>query len=269
MNYESAGLRVQSSKLKGKSWIKLLVVLLFLVTLHFALSTLNLRAYALTMSNGTYIIQMGDLNMGAGKPTGSGYQLGFTLGQTAPGLYSGANYKVRAGFQYISSIIKFRFSISTTAINFGTLSPTSPVSRTNTLTLSNGSANGYSVTAYENHQLLQPGSGQLIPDTTCDNGACTQTTSGPWTGSETSLTYGFGYRCDNVTGTDCATGFSDSTYYKQFSDNSNSETAQAVMTGTNVGRNKAVQITYRVNVSGSQPPGLYTNVITYVATPTF
>lgn len=207
--------------------------------------------------------------MGAGKSTGSGYSLNQTLGQTAPGLYSGTNYRVRAGFQYISSIIKFRFSISTTAINFGILTPTAPSTRTNTLTISNGSANGYSVTAYENHQLLNPGSGQIIPDTTCDDGSCTETTSAAWTGIDTSLVYGFGYRCDNITGTDCASGFSDSTYYKQFADNSKSETAQSVMTGSNVGKNKASQITYRVNVSASQPAGLYTNVITYIATPTF
>jgi hypothetical protein len=41
-----------------------------------------------------------------------------------------------------------------------------------------------------------------------------------------------------------------------------------VMTGANVGRNKQVQITYKANISGTQPGGNYRNVITYIATPT-
>jgi len=238
---------------------KLLLFLICLLTSTFTASS----AKALTMSNSNYILQMGNLNTAAGKPTGGDYKLGLTVGQTAPGLYTGTNYKVRAGFWYVRSIIPFAFSISETLIDFGTLSPTNPVTRTNTLTVSNGSANGYAVTASENHQLLVPASGALIPDTTCDNGTCTPTQSAVWTNT---LTYGFGYRCTNVSGTDCATGFTVSTFYKQFAA---SPSAQTVMTGPNVGRNKQTQITYKVNISGAQAAGLYSNVIMYIATPTF
>jgi hypothetical protein len=80
------------------------------------------------------------------------------------------------------------------------------------------------------------------------------------------LTYGFGYRCDNQSGTDCDTQFSDSTFYKPFAA---SPSAVAVMSGITVGRNKVSQITYKLNISGAQPAGLYTNVINYIATPTF
>lgn len=245
-------------------YIRNFFIFLILNTLYLILVTAP--AGALTMSNSNYTLQMGNLNTAAGKPTGPNYKLNLTVGQTAPGLYSGPNYKVRAGFQYISSIINFAFSISQTSINFGSLTPTTFVNRTNTLTISNGSANGYSVTAFENRQLLSPASGALIPDTTCDDGTCTQSTSAAWTNT---LTYGFGYRCDNVSGTDCASGFSNATYYKQFSDNSASETPVSAMTGTNVGKNKQVQITYRVNIANTQAAGTYTNVITYIATPTF
>jgi hypothetical protein len=41
------------------------------------------------------------------------------------------------------------------------------------------------------------------------------------------------------------------------------------MSGTVVGSNKSTTITYKLNISGSQPAGLYTNVINYIATPTF
>ena len=242
-----------------------LKIICFLFITYF-LSLISSGAYALTMSNSNYILQMGNFNMASGKPTGDNYKLGFTAGQTAPGLFTGTNYKVRSGFQYIKSIISFAFSVSSTSIDFGVLPPTEPVTRTNNLTISNGSANGYAVTASENHQLLVAASGALIPDTTCDNGTCTQSSSSDWTNT---LTYGFGYRCDNITGTDCASGFATSALYKQFADNSLGETAQNVMNGANVGRNKQATITYKVNISNTQAAGLYTNVITYIATPTF
>ncbi len=221
---------------------------------------------AFTMSNLDFILEMGNLNSFAGKKSNSQFTLTDSGGQLAPGLYSGTNYKVRAGFQYIYSIIAFRFTISNIFIDFGILSPTTPVTRTNILTVSNGSAYGYQVTAFENHQLLIPASGSIIPNTTCDAGTCTTTTAAAWTST---LTYGFGYRCDNLSGTDCSTDFSTSTFYKQFADASAGDPPVAVMTGTNVGRNKQGQITYKVNVSGTQAAGQYNNVITYIATPTY
>lgn len=222
-------------------------------------------AEAFTMSNQNYIIQMGDFVSGGGKASNANTSLDITLGQTGPGLYSGTNYKVRAGFQYIHFATRFAFTISETLIDFGTLSPTNPVTRTNTLTVSNSSPHGYSVTASENHPLTTSQNAS-IPDTTCDNGTCTQDASAAWTST---LTYGFGYRCDNVLGSDCNNGFTDTTYFKQFPDTSKSEPETSVMTGTGVGRNKKTQITYKVNISGTQTAGVYSNAITYIATPTF
>ncbi|MBI5044689.1 MAG: hypothetical protein HZC02_02080 [Candidatus Levybacteria bacterium] len=236
----------------------------FFLTAQKAINLEQISAF--TMSNANWIIDFANLNMTSGKPTGPNYKVSNTVGQIAPGLYSGTNFKVRAGFQYVYSIIPFSFTISTLEINFGTLIPTNPVTRTNVLTLSNGSANGYSVLAYENHALLIPGSGRMIPDTSCDAGTCTQITAAAWTSS---LAYGFGYRCDNLSGTDCSTDFSTGTFYKQFANDSDGETAQAVMRGVNVGRSKQVQITYKANISATQPPGEYTNQIIYLAIPTF
>ena len=210
------------------------------------------------------MIEMGNLNSISGKPTGSGYALSYTSGQTGNGLYSGTNYKVRAGFQYISSIIPFRFSIDKTFIDFGTVTPGSFIQRTNLLTISNGSAFGYQVTVSQNHNLRVNATGQEIPATVCNSGSpCTTSTAGIWNDP---LTYGFGYNCQNVSGTDCVPGFTDATYYKPFIA---SPSAVAVMSGLVVGTNKQVTISYQLNVSGSQAPGLYTNIINYIATPTF
>lgn len=238
-----------------------IVVLIWLYTTLMLLSVSNV--WGQTMSNDNYILQMGNLNSISGKPTGPDYKLSFTSGETGQNLFSGPNYKVRAGFQYIKSIITFRFSINSTFIDFGIISPTTPVTRTNLLTISNGSAYGYQVTLSQNHNLRVDSSGAEIPPTTCDSGNCTSTTSDTWTSS---LTYGFGYRCDNISGTDCASGFSDSSYYKSLA---SSPSAVAVMSSANVGRNRQSQITYKVNIAGTQPAGLYRNVLNYIAIPTF
>lgn len=216
------------------------------------------------MSNDRFIIRFGNLNTAAGNSSNSQYGLGQTVGQIAPGLYSGTNYKVRAGFQYIHSIIPFAFSISSQFVDFGPITPGAAITRTNVLTISNGSAYGYSVLASENHPLRVNPIGVDIPDTTCDSGTCNEQTASAWTSV---LTYGFGYRCDNLVGADCQSGFSSSDNYRQFASSSSGELAFPVMRGVNVGRNIQSQITYKVNISSTQPAGLYENVITYVATP--
>ncbi len=240
------------------------IFLMLNATLFFLFLASDINAQT-SMSNSSFIIRFPNLNSFAGKPSNSEYSLGITGGQTAPGLYSGANYKVRAGFQYIKSIIPFSFSISSIFIDFGPITPGAPVTRTNLLTISNGSAYGYTVLARENHPLRVNASGFSIPDTTCDTGTCNETTSAAWTSL---TTFGFGYRCDNVTGTDCSTDFSNPNNYKQFASSESAELAQPVMQGSNVGRNIQTQITYKVNISSVQAAGAYENTITYIALPT-
>ena len=241
----------------------LIVISLFFLNTKYKIQNTVPEVLAQTMSNANFILRFGNFNTAAGKGTTGGFTLNLTVGQTAPGLYTGTNFKIRSGFQYIMSIIPFSFSISQTNINFGNVNPTIAVTRSNNLTVSNGSAFGYTVTASENHSLLVPSTGQMIPDTTCDAGTCNPTTAGAWT---LPGTYGFGYRCDNVSGTDCNAQFSNSTFYKPFAA---SPSAVAVMNSTNVGRNRQTQITYKLNVSAVQAAGIYTNVINFIATPSF
>lgn len=232
--------------------------------ISFALFILSLAldAQALRMSNNQYIIQS-DINSFGGKATGTAGTVIFSGGQS-PGLYSGTNYKARAGFQYIYSIIPFTFSISTTDINFGALVPGEPVTRDNTLTVSNGSATGYQVTLEQDHPLRISSTNTDIPDTTCDAGNCSHTQGAVWTSP---LTYGFGYRCDNVAGSDCSSAFATTNFYKQFASEEAGESAQVVMSSTNVGRNRQGKITYKINISASQLAGIYQNIIKYIATP--
>lgn len=237
------------------------------ITLSLLLSSRNTLAF--TMSNAFYIIILGNLNSIAGQAGGGGNKITFTGGQLGAGFYSGTNYKLCAGFyggifcnKPVSGI--FTFTVSPTALDFGTIDPTSPVTRTNILDVLS-SASGYSVTGIENHSLKTP-TGAAIPDTTCDSGVCTPTTAAPWTSN---LTYGFGYRCDNLILTDCASGFA-ATYFKPFSNKELIQSPQIVMqNATSSPNDKQSQITYKVNVSGSQIPGVYINTITYVASPNF
>jgi hypothetical protein len=240
--------------------------LFFFLVLCFLYSGLySLSANAQTMSNSQFMIEMGNFNSISGKPSNGAFSLQYTSGQTGNGLYVGTNYKVRAGFQYISSIIPFRFKITNPIVNFGVVSPTSPVLRTTTLTISNGSAFGYQVLTSQNHNLRANASGVEIPPTVCgDSGPiCTTTTAGPWTSN---LNYGFGYRCDDVSGTNCSSQFATANYYEQFAA---SPSAVAVMSGSAVGTSLSSTVTYKLNISGSQPAGLYTNVINYIAVPMF
>jgi len=237
--------------------------LLFPLIILFLYLAFVMPTNAQTMSNDNYVIQMGNLNSIAGQPSSPNYKMLFTVGQTGPGFYSGTNYRAKAGFEYIKSIIPFRFTISNILIDFGPISPTVPVLRTNQLTISNGSAFGYQVTASQNHNLQTDPASFNIPATTCDSGNCTPPTAAVWNNS---LTYGFGYNCQNIVGTDCDPQFSDITYYKPFI---SSPSAIVVMSGHNAGKGKTTQITYKLNISGSQVAGLYTNVINYIAMPTF
>lgn len=243
-----------------------LIDLLICLLAYLLICVLAPLASALTMQNGDYIIQMGNLNTGAGKGANSQYGLSVTLGQTAPGLYSGVNYKVRSGFQYIYSIIPFSFSITPLEINFGSLSPTNFVTRTQTVTVKNGSAYGYVVTAAENHQLLVPASGAMIPNTSCDGGTCTTSLATAWTNT---FAFGFGFRCEYFVGSTCTSDFNGTSYFRPFADKSANQIPQAFISASNVTHGSTETLTYKINVSASQGAGDYSNVVELIATPTF
>lgn len=214
------------------------------------------------MNSDSYQIDWPNLNMGAGLPDSGTYNLGVTTGQIAPGLYSSTGYKVRAGFQYIHSIIPFTFILDKIAVDFGSLTVGTPSTDTIGLEITCGSAGGYSVTVQENNPLTSTAQ-STIPDTTCDPGdTCDESDAGIWT---LSTTYGFGY---NMSGTDVPSEFSGGKY-KQYADISSAETPQAVMNGTNVGTGKTSTMTLKVNISGTQAAGIYENILTFIATPTY
>ncbi|MGB9637314.1 MAG: hypothetical protein ACPLY7_00770 [Microgenomates group bacterium] len=219
------------------------------------------------MRSSDYELQMPNLNFSSGNVSSTNYKLGFTGGQTSPGLYTSTGYKVMAGFWYIKTIIPFSFSISNTVIDFNSLSVGVASTAVTTLTVSAGGAGGYQVTVQENHPLLVDSIGAIIPDTTGDNGDITESNAGTWAQN---TTYGFGY---TLYGDDVPAPFPTSApagnSYKQFADASKNETAQVIMSRNAVGKNRTATLIYKVNVSATQLAGRYHNVITYIATPSF
>jgi hypothetical protein len=240
-------------------------ILLVVVFVFFIIFPLFFFVNAVNMESPLYRIQFGTLDISGGKKSSSNYQLSDSIGQTAAGQFQSNGYVIKAGFQYLYSIIPFNFSISQTKIDFGTLIPNSPQTGQTVLTVSFGAAGSYQVTAIEEGPLRTLNQLASIPDTTCDGGGntCNESLAKPWT--QTSA-YGFGY---NMSGNDIPSDFINSTYFRPFPDLTNNENPTVVMSSTNVGRNRQATVTFKVNISPIQPAGYYQTVINFIATPSF
>lgn len=217
------------------------------------------------MFNEDFIIHGGNFNSFSGSAKNpQGKKLDFTSGETAPAKNQSPSFRVNSGFQYLRGEDSFTFSVSSAVINFGDIQAGEPVTRSNKLSVTARSAPGYQVLASEDHEPQISAGGASIPDTTCDDGNCSETTSALWTSP---LTYGFGYRCDNLSGTACDEQFKSDDFFKQFSNSSKNESSQTVMSDANPGKTSESEITYKINVPQTQPSGLYQNNILYIAVP--
>lgn len=240
-----------------------LFALFILSTFYFLLATpLAARVSAQTMISPNYQIRMGNFNITSGFKSSASYNLTDTVGQTAAEFFSSSGYYVKAGFQYIYTLYDFTFSISSLAVNLGTLTPNTFATGSHTLTVS-APGQGYAVTAYEIAPLTRLGGSDFIPDTTCDSGPCTENSATVWV---TPSNNGFGY---NASGNDVASDFIDSTYFRPFPDFSLSEPAATVMISSTAGKNRLATITYQVSPSGNQAGGNYATQIVYIATPVY
>lgn len=259
------------------NYILALALLLTLYSLFFARDK---KVFAINMDSSRFKIQFGNINIGSTDASSSSYKLSTTLGQTAAGKFTSQGYIVKAGFQYIHSIIPFTFQISNTNINFGTLTPDSPSTSPTDLTVSFGSAGSYQVTAIE-ETPLKTMSNYIITDTQCNGGGeiCDENNANNWNNDNT---YGFGYQ---MTGEDIPTTFSScqaihgNNCYRKFADKSAGENYVVVMSNNDVTikndpdpdiRNKhKATVTFKVNIPAIQAPGSYQNIINFVATPGF
>lgn len=221
-----------------------------------------------------YLIEAPNVNIGSDNYTSptTGTKLSSTLGQTAAEQFSSAGYLVRAGFQYIHSIAPFTFTLSTTNIPFGTLTPGTPVTATTNLTVSFSSAMGYQVTAREDDSLKTL-SASTIVDTSCDGGTpCTISTANTWTSTST---YGFGYNMSSGSyPNDIPTDFTASTKYRPFANLASAQDPVVVMFANNTttpahlyqSSIRQSTMTFKVNIPATQTAGTYTTVVRFTAT---
>ncbi len=239
----------------------IIFIFLFLTTPYVLRST---PSFAVPMDSSRFKMESANVEIAGGNKTSTSYKLADTVGQLAAGQYSSTGYVVKAGFQYLHSIIPFRFSISNTNINLGTLVPSTPSTATTNLAVYFGGAGQYQVTAIEEGPLKTQSS-NVIPDTTCDGGlnTCSETTAKVWASSSA---YGFGY---GMSGNDVPADFIDGTYFRPFPDRTASEAPATVMTSVNVGKNRQSTVTFKTNISPIQPAGSYQTVINFVATPSY
>jgi len=244
------------------------------------------------MNSRQYIIQSPNVNIGGSNKTqaSDNYHLSTTLGQLAAGEFQANGYIIKAGFQYINSIIPFTFSISKTNIDLGDLTADTPKTDSATLSVSFGAAGQYTVTAIADSPLKTFVGNSTIPHTACDSGyGCAVNSANRW--SQTN-TYGFGYSMDGDDLTDdfisCAASYGASNCYRPFADQMASQDPATIMSSSDVTLNitptpnptvalnptgtprdiyHQSTITFKVNVSGIQTAGSYNTVINFVATP--
>lgn len=238
-----------------------------LIALSLILSIFVLPASAQNMENSMYKIQSGNIKTFSPDLNVSDYNLNDNSALIDATKITGFNFEVNLGDDYRKTMIPFSFSISDTQADFGSFSPTNPVSRNINLIIKNSKLAGYKVTAAQNHELTEAKKGSKIPDTTCDNGQCTETVSAKW---DSTLAYGFGYRCDSSKSS-CVENdksFELKNFFKQFPNSTDNESATTILSeGSSLGQEAST--TYKVNISSSQPSGSYSNSIIYLAIPSY
>ncbi len=145
------------------------------------------------------------------------------------------------------------------------------------LTVSTNADGGYEVRLYEDDELGKNGANSpYIPDTACDAGPCTHTSSQEWV---TASTNGFGYSLQNSSGTDAEFEWDDNTITTGFNakqlpnytegSTQHTDASAEIMNNTGPVSGSSVFICYRLSVSGIQEAGYYYNKVTYIATATF
>lgn len=234
---------------------------IFIIFLLFfsCLKLFTFQANASNMSDGNYILDLEKTYYPSPTPV----KQVEGISNQSPQEIKGDGFTVDQGFSYVFGLNDFTFSLSPLLIDYGILSPTNPIIRTQIFTVDTGSSFSYSITALEDHELtLQNGNTITIPSATCDDGLCSTQFESNWSNP---LTYGFGYSCSPMEGNDCI--IKQKNYFRHFPNFVDNDNPENIIEGVGSDKTKKSQLLYKVNVATTQPSGLYSNTITYLAIP--
>jgi len=179
--------------------------------------------------------------------------------------YQSQGYLVKAGFDYRQPSAPFSLTIPQTTIELDKIKPETPLIRSNSLTVSPGSADGYQIIAWQDHPLQVIGGTTQIPDTTCNGEieTCDQTAAALW---DDNTKHGFGF---NLQGEGALKDFINENYYRQFADQSTNEQAKTIIQSNPAPEEEQTTINYKINISGIQADSNYDNIITLLAVPSY
>lgn len=230
-----------------------------LILLIIVFSLCVIPASAARMQNSSYILDLNQDNTQAQTdpsvtPAVAQDQKG--IGKTV----RGENFISLLSYDNETKNLPLILSSSSDLLNFGIIQPGEPLIRTQSLTVLPGSAPSYTVLSYQNHTL--EADGIQIPNTTCDNGACTPILSDIWT---IPLTYGFGYRCDNLEGTSCDTDLQKD-FYKSFANEKADMFPAETLHAYTAAKSSAI-ISYKINIPGNQANKGYQTTVYHIAVP--
>lgn len=232
---------------------------IILLVLFFTLSVIPARAQS--MENSSYILNLNNNASEVEPPDVTPESTVLTKNETGLAkTVSGDNFISFLSYDNDTKNLPLVLSTSSDELNFGNIQPGEPIIRTHALTVLPGSAQGYQVLSYQDHTL--EADGIQIPNTTCDNGSCTPILSDIWV---IPLTYGFGYRCDNLEGYACDP-YLKKDYYKSFANEKANVFPAEVLKETGNIKSQAI-ISYKVNISGNQADKAYQTTIYHIAAP--
>ena len=233
--------------------IKYIFIVIFfgLTTLFFSIvSTDN----ALAMDSDTYRVRPDVLNESGGYSSSDNYRVWHNLGESITGASQSESYRINSGFwqdetPYIS------FSISSSTLNFGTLSDAAVSTQNTALTVSTNAISGYAVQAYDNTPVgitygMIDGAKKIADATTPNNYVDL-----PLAGTEH---YGV-----KVTGTHASAGYATGTKINSLNDNSQTEIGSygSFISGD------SLQVQYRASIASLSPAAYnYQTITNFICT---
>lgn len=169
-------------------------------------------------------------------------------------------YEVSLGYGS-ADVSPIGIAVSPSAVDFGSLAPTSAVTRLQVISTQKGPAPSYSLFIAEDHPPQDAsGSGKFIPNSTGDKDKITTAQAGYWINP---LTYGFGYRAKIKDKN--ALGFEKEDTYKQLPSLENGNPPSFLL--RNDTQSQEVTTILKINISNAQADTLYQNTIYYTLIP--